>query len=166
MSDQDLEQRLLELSIKQFKPYNLDGLDTVCTVLRIHDADTCTVGFETNGEMYKTNIRLEGVDCPELHSKIDKEAKLCRVGKAYLSKRCLNKLVRVTFGTPDKYGRTLATIYDRESGESINQQLIEYHFARPYGLSVEGGLHKGVWLESDLDTGIAVASGMGLIGSE
>jgi endonuclease YncB( thermonuclease family) len=157
------DSQLLGMSIKDFKEFNLDGYITVCKVLRIHDPDTMTIGFMFANGFYKKNIRLAKIDAPELHSKVLKESKLCKLGKEYLSRLYLNKLVQINMGPMDKYGRILATIYDLQTNESINDKLLECKFARAYGVS--GGansLRKDAWTESEIDEGIAIAETMGL----
>jgi endonuclease YncB( thermonuclease family) len=153
-----LEQKLLSLDIKKFTEYDLNGTKCICKVLRVHDVDTMTVGFKLSSKFYNKNIRWIGIDSPELHSKIPKESQLCRLGRNFIIENYLNKLVIVEFGSPDKYGRFLANLYDRDTGENLNQKMIEYKFARAYG----GDLHKNDWTEEELDTGIAIAGGLGI----
>lgn len=157
------DSQLLSMSIKDFKEFNLDGYITVAKVLRIHDPDTMTIGFMFANAFYKKNIRLALVDAPELHSKIPKESKLCKLGKEYLTRLYLNKLIKIEMGPMDKYGRILATVYDLETNVSINDKLAECKFVRSYG--VVGGansLRKDAWSESELNEGIRIAEQMGL----
>lgn len=157
------ESRLLAMTIKEFKEFNLNGYITVGKVLRIHDPDTMTIGFMFANEFYKKNIRLARIDAPELHSKIPNESKLCKFGKEYLTRLYLNKLIKVDMGPMDKYGRILATVYDLQTNTCINDKLVECKFVRPYG--VNGGtnsLRKDDWSESELNEGIAIAEQMDL----
>ncbi len=153
-----LEQKLFSMDIKKFSEFDLSGNRLVCKVLRVHDGDTCTIGFKWSTKFYKKNIRLTGLDCPELHSKVPKESQLCRLGREYISSQYLNKLAIVEMGPMDKYGRILVTLYDRDSGESVNQKMIDYKFARTYG----GDLHKDQWSTEELDAGIVIAGGLEL----
>jgi endonuclease YncB( thermonuclease family) len=146
-------ENLLDLQLKDLDPFDLNGYTTTCKVLKIYDGDTFTIGFEFASKMYKTNVRVDGIDTPELHSKIQKESKLCRLGREFLKSRFLNKLVRIDLKANDKYGRPLANLYDVETGESINQMMIDNKFARVYG----GNLHKYEWTDDELDAGIAIA---------
>jgi endonuclease YncB( thermonuclease family) len=156
-----LEKKLLSLDIKKFTEYNLNGTKCICKVLRVYDVDTMTVGFKLSSKFYNKNIRWIGIDSPELHSKIPKESQLCRLGRNFIINNYLNKLVLVEFGASDKYGRALGTVYDRDTGENINQKLIDYKFARVYGANGTD-LHKDVWTEEELDAGIKIAGGMGI----
>lgn len=159
------EQRLLGLDIKKFSEYNLNGHKCVCKVLRVHDVDTMTIGFKISSKYYKKNVRWIGIDAPELHSNIPNEAKLCRLGRNFIINNYLNKLVIVEFGSEDKYGRALGTIYDRISGENLNQKMIDCKFARVYGAN-GNDLHKNKWTEEELNMGIAIAGEMGLKDSD
>ncbi len=150
----ELEQTLLSMTIKDFKPYNLSGRVLIAKILRIHDGDTMTIGWKENDQFVKTNIRLIGIDTPELKSKNKKEALLCRLGRNWLSSTYLNKLATIRCKEMDKYGRLLADVFDYPKAECcINKDLITNRFARIYG----GDLHKNEWTDAELDAGIAIA---------
>lgn len=154
-----LEQKLLSLDIKRFTEFDLSGTKCVCKVLRVHDADTMTIGFKWSSKYYKTNIRWCGIDAPELHSKVPAESKLCRLGRDYIRSKYQDKLVVVEMGVKDKYGRVLASVYDKDTNQNINQQLIDLKFVRTYG----GDLPKNPWTDAELQEGIVVAGGLGLV---
>lgn len=154
---QSVEQ-LLNLQLKDLKPFDLNGYNTICKVLKIYDGDTFTIGFEYASKFYKTNVRVDGIDTPELHSKIKKETLLCRLGREFAKSRYLNKLVNVEMKANDKYGRPVVILYDFDTGESINQLMIDNKFARVYG----GDLHKNEWTEEELNAGIAIAEELGI----
>lgn len=160
MSLTSSEQRLLSMDLKDFATFDMNGYRTTCKILRVHDADTLTIGFEYGAKFYKKNIRLTGIDAPELRSVIPDEAKLCRLGREYIKLNYLDQLVVVEMGEMDKYGRILATLYDRITNENINAKLIECKFVRSYG--VGGDLHKQDWASDELQSGITIAGGMGI----
>ncbi len=154
-----LEQKLLSMDMKKFVEFDLNGYKTVCKILKIHDPDSCQIGFKWSSRFYHKQTRWNGIDAPELHSKNGDEAKLCRLGREYLISKYLNKLVDVEMGPSDKYGRILVNMYDRDTGECINDKLIECKFARKYG----GDLHKNPWTDAEIQAGITIAGGMGLV---
>ncbi len=158
----DLELTLLSMSIKDFEQYNLSGRYIIAKVLRIHDGDTFTIGWKENDKFVKTNIRLTGIDTPELKSKNNdgKESKLCRLGRNWLISIYLNKLVTIECLDMDKYGRLLANVYNYPNNDniSINQMLIDNKFARVYG----GNLHKDEWTNDELDAGITIAGNLNI----
>lgn len=153
-----LEKQLLKQDPEAFIHFDLNGQELPCRVLRVHDTDTITVGFKLKSNFYRTNLRINGIDSPELHSKNAKEAKLCRLGREYLKQRYLNKIVLVKMGPNDKYGRTLADVFDKDTNEHINTKLVECKFARTYG----GDLKKVPWDKVAVLEGIAIAGGMNI----
>lgn len=157
--DEQLLQRLRDLRLEDVNPFDLNGYNTVCKVLKIYDGDTFTLGFHFASKFYKKSVRIDGIDTPELHSKVEKEAKLCRLGREFAKSLYLNKLVKVHMKANDKYGRILCTLYDYETGENINRLMVDNKFARAYG----GDLHKYDWTEEELDEGIASAKELGIV---
>jgi endonuclease YncB( thermonuclease family) len=138
-SDQELIKRLNSVSLSNVKRFSFNGYDTYAKVLKVQDADTITILFEYKDEIVKYNIRIQGIDAPELHSKISAEATLSKKGKEYLENLILNCIIRVSFGEFDKYGRVLATIYsltshsiDQIQETDVSKLLIEGGYVRPY----------------------------------
>lgn len=158
-----LESKLLELDSKKFAKFDLNGKKMTMKVLSVYDADTITVGFRYSARWVKTNLRLIGLDSPELKSKAAKESKLCRLGREWFKQNYLNKLIVVECYEMDKYGRLLADVYDRiEPSVHINKKLIELSLARVYG----GNLHKDAWTEEELDRGIVSAGSLNIVDPE
>jgi endonuclease YncB( thermonuclease family) len=155
-----LEAKLMSLEYKKFVEFDLRGTKAPCVVLRVHDGDTMTIGFKLSSKFYKKNIRLENIDTPELRSTVDLEARVCRISREYIQSRYLGKIVNVEMGTMDKYGRILATVFDRETGECVNDKLVELKFARVYG----GDLHKCPWDLNYLNSAVEIAGGLGISG--
>lgn len=138
-SDQELIRRLNSVSLSDIKKFSFDGYTTYAKVLKVHDADTITLIFEYKDEIIKYNIRIDGIDAPELHSKISEEAALSKKGKDFLSNLLLYTIVKVRFKDFDKYGRALADIYTLTSPTSrrmldtnVSQILIQGGYVRPY----------------------------------
>lgn len=50
--------------------FSLKGIETFCRVVSVYDADTITVVMPLFDSYYRFNIRLLGIDCPEMKSKI------------------------------------------------------------------------------------------------
>lgn len=124
---------ILNMKLKQYndnvKPFKYNFTRVKCTA--VHDGDTCHVVGIRNGEQMRVNIRLHGIDAPELKSDDPEEKKAAMIARDHLSLRILNKLLTIQFKGPDKYyGRELATLYDSK-GE-INKWMIETRRAVPY----------------------------------
>jgi endonuclease YncB( thermonuclease family) len=154
-------EELLNKTIDDFIQYDLNGRWLVAKILRIHDGDTYTIGWKEGDIFVKTNIRLVGIDTPELRSKTNGglESKLCRLGRNWLISKYLNQVVSVECLSMDKYGRLLANVYEYpQKTASFNQMLIDNKFARAYG----GDLHKNDWTVDELNQGIAIAESLGI----
>lgn len=157
----DLEETLLAKNANDFVKYDLNGQTLVGKVISVYDTDTLTIGTMISNVFVKLNVRLGGIDAPELKSKGNNglEAKLCRLGRNWLKREYLNKLVIVECKEMDKYGRLLGFIHDRlNKDKCINNLLIENKFVRCYG----GNLHKNEWTVCELEEGINVANSIGI----
>jgi len=147
--------------------FTLKGREFIGKVVDIYDGDTCKIVMFLDNRMTKFTCRLVGLDTPEIKPPMSKPnrdeeiaaAKRCRHRLIQLSTNCRvdmntvdtskkdikaiinenTKLVRVSCGDFDKYGRLLVTLYDAnfdanalESAKSYNTILIEERFAKPY----------------------------------
>ena len=110
-----------------FQDLEIDGF-----CFNVHDPDTISVLFTHNEEIIKYNLRLSGIDAPELHSKNANERELCIKGTDYLKSLILNKIIKIKTSKPDKYGRMLVNIYDYDVSQCFNDLLIKMGYVRPY----------------------------------
>lgn len=140
---------LNQLTLKNTKQFSFNGLDILAKVGRVHDADTLTILFKYNNQAFKHNIRLLGIDAPEMHSKVEAEKKIAQLGQIFLSNLILDKIIRVQMTEFDQYGRSLCYIYQLDTETSINDLLVVKGYVRPYGL--DGNLHKDPWTEEELN---------------
>jgi len=83
-------------------------------VVRVIDGDSIVI--LCNKTSYE--IRLEGVDCPELGQPFGKAA------KKFTSKMAYGKVVTVQVKELDKYGRTVGTVY-LPDGTNLCRELIK-----------------------------------------
>lgn len=90
-------------------------------VVGVHDGDTITVLFDGRTS---AKVRLQGIDAPELGQPFGKASKHA------LSDLVFNAFVEVKATGKDRYGRTLANIY--ESNLWINKELIKRGMAWHY----------------------------------
>lgn len=103
--------------------------------------DSIDIKSDTNPtnkiKYYKINVRLYGIDTPELKPSknlIDRDNHKIKAiaAKNYLSNLLLNKIVNVHFMNYDKYGRPLVTLY--LNNININELMItEGHAVKYYG---------------------------------
>lgn len=140
----ELIEKLQELDCSTIKRFSFDGIDTYARVIKVCDTDTLTIIFEMNDEMIKINVRLAGIDAPELHSQIESERELCISGMECLNSMIGDQVVRVELQNMDKYGRTLANVYTLDE-ININEYLLEQKYVRAYS----GGA-KQTWTAEEL----------------
>lgn len=107
---------------------------------KVVDGDTVDVFIDLGFSVWhKERIRLSGIDTAEKNTAFGKAL------KTYMISLLEGKLVKLEVSKPDKYGRYLGKIY-LDSEESINDQLIKFGLAKPYG----GDSKVGLWTEAEL----------------
>lgn len=138
----------IEEYIKKYKdktnentPYHsYENLKTYIKVLRVLDGDTLDIAlyYEETEKVFKHRVRLFGIDTPEkrpLKSNInrDLEIEASKKSTEALTKKLneCNNILLALFYNPDKYGRLLCTLYDRE-GNDINEWMIKSGYAYEY----------------------------------
>ncbi len=145
--------KLVNASIKNAPLFSLDGLYTKCKIIDIYDGDTVTIALIINNEVKSFKCRLFGIDTPELKGNThelgirarNKCIEYITHGKVVLSSNihytrenireiCETNLtlINVKCGPFEKYGRLLVTLYTIDNKVSINDQLVNNGFAKPY----------------------------------
>ena len=120
--------------------YSYENLKKKIKILKVIDGDTVDIALhhdETN-KIFKYRVRLYGIDTPEkrpLKSNINRDKEIAAskrsseaLGKI-LQENC--NIVLALFYKPDKYGRLLCTLYDK-NGEDINKWMISNGYAYEY----------------------------------
>jgi endonuclease YncB( thermonuclease family) len=101
-------------------------------VIKVIDGDTIKIWHDKVPEhLRETNVRLAGIDTPEIRGKCDKEKELAQEAKKYIEDT-LNSSHNVKFNviSRDKYGRYLVVVYADDI--NINKALIEKGLAYEY----------------------------------
>lgn len=149
---------LNNLDINKINKWELSGAH-LCKIQKVYDGDTPTIIIKINKEFFAFNVRLIGLDTPEIHPRnenlLEKESesllgiksrnKLIElvtdqpiiIDKKYTNKELRDifnknkKIITVEFSEEqDKYKRPLVKLYDNET--LINQVLIDLNFAKAY----------------------------------
>tara|TARA_B000000477_G_C6085082_1_gene225066 strand:+ start:575 stop:1054 length:480 start_codon:yes stop_codon:yes gene_type:complete len=117
--------------IKRFVPDIKEG-----RVIKCYDGDTITVAAYLpfkESELYKFSIRINGIDCPEIKSKLESEKLCALLAKTTIETKILNKMINIENVKTEKYGRILADIYlKNEPTVSIGKWLIDQKLAVKY----------------------------------
>ena len=132
----------------QYTDFSFNGLSRTANVVSAYDGDTCRVVFflheppVPDEKPVMTNVRLMGIDTPELRTKDLKEKELGYKAKDRLIELVggEKQLIRVVFGKNGKYGRPLATLFterDKSSEyyvfeNSVNAKMVSEGHAKKY----------------------------------
>ena len=114
-------------------------------VVKVYDGDTITFAtrLHENSPVYRFQVRLAGIDCPEMKTHNETEKQCAKLAKQLISDTCLNQIVELRDVELEKYGRILAKVYCSEV--CLNELLCERHLAVAY----DGGTKKcpDDWME-------------------
>ena len=119
--------------------YSYENVKKEVKVLRIIDGDTVDIAYnhEEMRRIFKYRVRLYGIDTPEKrppksNPNRDKEIAASLVSKNALIERLKesDNMVIALFYKPDKYGRLLATFYDKKG--DINKWMVDSGYAYEY----------------------------------
>lgn len=137
------QKHLSECTKANTPKWNFDGLSVTAKVLSVYDGDTLTVAFDTFGlGFFQHNIRLSGIDAPEMKGKSPEEKSAAMNARDFLRATCLDKEVNVTVESTDKYGRLLASVTIDEY--DLSTMMLESKHAVPYS----GGTREPYVLQS------------------
>lgn len=81
-------------------------------VVDVYDGDTITIAARLPGDVtvYQFQLRLRGLDCPEMKTKNNSEKVIALKAKEYVVSKVYDKIVRLEDVAIDKYGRLLAYV--------------------------------------------------------
>jgi len=105
-------------------------------VVKVYDADTITVanrisvGGAQSDEIYRFQVRLNGIDSPEIKSKNATTKALAKQARDVLSGMIFGKIVELRNVQLEKYGRLLADVYLGDL--HLNEWLVENKYAVRY----------------------------------
>ena len=107
--------------------------DAVATVTYAADGDTLDIDIP-DGDRPVTRVRLWGVDCPEIaHGPDETDAHFGLAAAAFVREHVVGRRVRLLLDPNrrprDRFGRLLAYLHFADTGESINELLIDHGLA-------------------------------------
>ncbi len=150
--------RLKSLTYENTPEFSFNGKTIHAKILDVYDGDTITITLKVDGEYFRINCRMNGLDTPELRSHDEDEKKAAILARNHLiflltkmkigsevkrddiKRLCgeVNTIVKVRCMEFDKYGRLLVEIW--LDSINVNEKMIEDGFAGKY----DGGT-KGDW---------------------
>jgi micrococcal nuclease len=102
-------------------------------VIKVYDGDTITIASKLpypESPLYRFQVRLNGIDCPEIKSKNDSEKECSLISKQELSNLILNKVITLKNIQTEKYGRILADVYLDDL--NLNKHMLDNRLAVVY----------------------------------
>lgn len=107
-------------------------------VVKVYDGDTITVanrisvdgGHSYSPQIYRFNVRLYGIDSPELKTKNTIIKHLAIQSRDALHDLIYGKIVQLKNVSLEKYGRLLADIYVGDI--HVNQWMVDHKYAVSY----------------------------------
>ena len=139
-----IEEHKLKKCNSNIQVFSYNGLYKNCKIVDVYDGDTFKACFYYNGELIKYTFRTLGYDSPEMKPKLNKKNRNIEKKKAIEARDYFIKLtndkngiVKIKFGKFDKYGRILATVYNKNN-KNVNNLMIESGHGIPY----DGGKKK------------------------
>lgn len=102
-------------------------------VIKVYDGDTITIATRVRGhgnEWYRFQVRLQGIDCPEMKTTNVIEKKIAMIARDFVSSKVLNKIITLSNIQYEKYGRLLADVFI--DGESLSESLLIARLAVRY----------------------------------
>lgn len=121
--------------------YEMEG-PVAAEVLRVIDGDTLTVRAKIwIGQELTTNVRLSGVNAPELSGGCDEERALAEAARRFLATRVEGRPVTLRKIALDKFGGRVVAVVEDGAGD-LAAALLAARLAVPY----DGG-RRGSWCE-------------------
>jgi len=110
----------------------------VAKCVDVYDGDTCTVIIKFKNTYYRINVRLNGIDTPEIRTKNSEEKEAALKAKYDLEKLIKGKIVDLFIQKLDKYGRPLADMYVEYENSTIH--VVSYMLNElKHGYAYNGG---------------------------
>jgi len=102
-------------------------------VIKVYDGDTITVAGMLpykSSQLYRFQVRLNGIDTPEMRTHDESEKAVAILAKEALSNLVKGEWVVLENTDNDKYGRLLADVWCGDL--LLNTWMISNHYAVPY----------------------------------
>ncbi len=109
-----------------------------CRVIKCYDGDTITVAaYYPDDKLYKFQVRIAGIDCPEIKSSNQNEKEVAVAARDWLRDLILGEMVELENVRTEKYGRLLADVL--HSDQSVGNMLLQQRFAVEYAGKTKTG---------------------------
>ena len=102
-------------------------------VIKVYDGDTITIASKlpyADSPLYRFQVRLRGIDCPEIHGKTEDEKARALCARTEMETLVMQKQVVLKNVGTEKYGRLLADVF--VNGIHVNAHMLQKGLAVPY----------------------------------
>jgi endonuclease YncB( thermonuclease family) len=102
-------------------------------VIKVYDGDTITIASKlpyADSPLYRFQVRLRGIDCPEIHGKTEDEKSMALCARTEMETLVMQKTVILKNVGTEKYGRLLADVYINDI--HVNSHMLQKGLALPY----------------------------------
>lgn len=136
----NLEMVYMNCTHENTPAYGYENVKKLVKVLKVIDGDTLDIALyhDEARKIFKHRIRLYGIDTPEKRPLLsnperNREMEAAKKAQGALVQRLKenDNVVIALFHTFDKYGRLMATFYDKQ-GDDINKWMITSGYAQEY----------------------------------
>jgi endonuclease YncB( thermonuclease family) len=142
-----LEKTLAAVQYTGTKPFVLTVDGQQGKVVKVYDGDTLTLAFFSHGVLSRVQVRLLGIDTPEIKGKSDVEKDKAKMARQALTALVLNKVVTLRNTSMEtKWGRLLADVW--VGNVHVNSYMIVEGHAIPYDGSTKSHDWQG-FLQAD-----------------
>ena len=123
---------------EKVEPFTFKNHVVSAKCIKVYDGDTITIATKlpliNDDSVYRFNIRLNGIDCPEMRSKNREEKNAAIFIQQMLENLLLHKNVTLENLASEKYNRLLADVILHKDGVDINisQWLLNNNYAVKY----------------------------------
>ena len=119
-----------------------------------YDGDTLTVEAALwPGLVWTGNVRILGVDTPEIHGECEQEKRWALASRNYVRKLLIDETIILSDLEHDVYGGRVPATVHLENGDRLSELLIAGNYGRAY----DGGM-RGDWC----DASVVLPSSVGL----
>lgn len=118
-------------------------------IIGVYDGDTITAIFVlSSSDFFRIQLRINGIDSPELRSKNPLEKEAGKVVKNYVKNKLLSRILPIQILKWDKYGgRMDAEVYlDESCKTTLSQKLLRKGLVKPFS----GTVKKEEWTDLEL----------------
>lgn len=127
----DLEKRLLDAVPDDAPRWQPTPDAQLARVVSVYDGDTVTLLASFGGSLGRCNMRLCGIDCPEMRGRGASEREAAEAVRDVVRGQCLDRVCKVHAQGMDKYGRLIGDV-ETPQGRFVARLLLDEGLARAY----------------------------------